>query len=385
MSESPISSLDIKKGSGKLECLKLRSTLLTKFDATNSDLSALRELHLSLSPIKVFKLGKKVYNFQTLKLDYTPLEVFSTLDYDLNNLDLLDISGSNISVLDLSNGAKTLSTLYMQSTRIEHLDANMLPYKTLQTIDASFSPIKNVNFSGVARSRIVQLRLVDTKLTSFSSKGCNFPFIKEIDLSGSPVQDIDLSKGVESLERLGLQASKLSAFNENMINTPAIQYLDLSQTNITTFHIPSTFTKLTELYLDDSKLTCFSSSSILNLELWYISLNRANITELDISSFPNLKILSLFSNPMLYSIYYNATHPQTSLIIDMDQKFASCDCCWYHFQNSFRLRNKICPDIEAEKNCSLALRNDGCGHKQIKCEGKYLVFWDAVDCLGVGK
>ena len=368
LSDSPLKSLDLTEGGSKLEVLKLSNTSLKEFDASTFDLQNLKELHLSDNPIKVLRFEKLKYSIHTLKLDYTQLKIFNTSSYDLNNLDILDIGGSQISVLDMTNGADRLSVLYMQNTKVKYLNGNMLPRQNLHTIDASYSQVAEVDFSGVPRSKIVDLLLVHTNIVSISSKGWNMPFIEILRINQSPFRHLDLSEGMTSLERLELSGTKLNIFNMEMFNIPSLQYLDLSLTNIKYVHIPGSFTHLERLDFYDSNLTCLSSESVPSLRQLYVS--GTNIKEIDITSFPNLWDLSLQSNPLLHKIHYNLARPQLALNLRMDQKFSSCDCCWYVLQRTFQLRNRICPDDGNENNCTYPRGYGVCSREQIKCEGR---------------
>ena len=184
-----------------------------------------------------------------------------------------------------------------------------------------------------------------------------------IGLTDSPINDIDFSEGVEHLSILYLVNTKLNRFDGKKLNTPSIKALYLDQNNMELFHLPGGFNHLSFLSLDDSNVKCFSAAPTASLE--QLSLQHNRITEIDVTGFPNLRILNLVGNARLDVILHNYSNPQTLLYAD---SMSNCSCCLRNLDTAFNFLGDMC--LTYEKNCSIGSTKTDCEARTISCKGK---------------
>lgn len=127
----------------------------------------------------------------------------------------------------------------------------------------------------------------------------NLPYLKELYIQKSQLQQIEVPKGLASLEMFFLDHNKLKSIVFQAA-CPRLHLLDISHNQLSRFQLLSGFDALTDLYLNNNLLRKLDfKGSLPHLETLHLGDNQLNKIPLDfLHPFPNLINLYLPNNPL---------------------------------------------------------------------------------------
>ena len=286
LEQSNISYLDLSRGIERVRYLHLYRCKISEFYSSQYKLPSIEMIDLRYNPLSYIDLSDGLQNLRELHLDHCNLTVLDLRNANMSSIEVLIINGNPLAKIDFRSDTLKLKTFEAKYTNITNFDLTQCNLPSLTSIKLNGSPLTNFNLAS-AVPKLERLSLCDTKLDHLYLSQTHLPELSEIYLDKSPITSLHLALGVETLK---LRYTNLTFFDTQRVNCSMLRNLDLSSSPIQAINIHEKLNNLQTFTAKSTKLLNFNPPRVLP-RLTHLILSKTPLRKLDLSRLPNLKFM----------------------------------------------------------------------------------------------